>query len=102
MRYPGFPVKTGTYFLCIVPCFRRDGVWIPAGVYPVHRYGAGMTKHANLFMGHNISIRLNNDTEYSTDSEASGQTMSHINIIYGQILYLIAKHLKVIILIEYD
>ena len=27
----------------IVPCFRRDVVWIPAGVYPVLRYGAGIT-----------------------------------------------------------
>ena len=28
------PAKAGIQFL-IVPCFRRDGVWIPAGVYPV-------------------------------------------------------------------
>ena len=27
---PGFPVKTGNQFLYIVPCFRRDGAWIPA------------------------------------------------------------------------
>jgi hypothetical protein len=41
-RNPGFPVKTGTPFL-MVPCLRRDGAWIPAGVYPVLCYGAGMT-----------------------------------------------------------
>jgi hypothetical protein len=28
------PVKTGIQSL-IDPCFRRDGVWIPGGVYPV-------------------------------------------------------------------
>ena len=41
----------GTQFHNITPCFHRacpvhdtgDGVWIPAGVYPVHRYGAEMT-----------------------------------------------------------
>jgi hypothetical protein len=26
----------------LVPCFRRDDVWIPAGVYP-HENGAGIT-----------------------------------------------------------
>ncbi len=30
IRNPGFPVKTGTQFLMfLVPCFRRDDVWIP-------------------------------------------------------------------------
>ena len=30
-RNPGFPVKTGTQFLMfLVPCIRRDNVWIPA------------------------------------------------------------------------
>ena len=29
-RNPVFPVKTGTQFLMfLVPCFRRDDVWIP-------------------------------------------------------------------------
>jgi len=27
---PGFPVKTGSHFICIVPRFRGDDVWIPA------------------------------------------------------------------------
>ena len=36
-------LKRGNPILKIlVPCFRRDDVWIPAGVYPVPRYGAGM------------------------------------------------------------
>jgi hypothetical protein len=35
------------------PCFRRDkfrrdGVWIPAGVYPALRCGAGMTLRVRL------------------------------------------------------
>ncbi len=32
------PVKTGIQRV-IDPCFRRDGVWIPAGVYPVLNTG---------------------------------------------------------------
>jgi len=33
---PGFPVKTGTqFYMFLVPCLRRDRVWIPAAVYPV-------------------------------------------------------------------
>ena len=36
-RNPGFPVKTGIQFhMFLVPCFRRDKLWIPAF--------AGMTK----------------------------------------------------------
>jgi hypothetical protein len=27
----------------LVPGLRRDDAWIPAGVYPLLRYGAGMT-----------------------------------------------------------
>ncbi len=39
---PRFPVKTGNQFLYIVPCFRRDGAWIPAF--------AGMTAYEALLM----------------------------------------------------
>ncbi len=29
------PVKTGIqFYMFLVPCFRWDDVWIPAGVYP--------------------------------------------------------------------
>ncbi len=57
MRHPGFPVETGTQFLMfMVPCFRRDGVWIPAGVYPVLCYGAGMTNIAKEFMAHDTRM----------------------------------------------
>ena len=53
-RNPGFPVKTGTQFICIVSCFRRDGVWIPAF--------AGMTVfvariYVALFITHYTSFR---------------------------------------------
>jgi len=41
---PGFPVETGIQFrMFMVPCFCSDNFWIPAEVYPVLCYGAGMT-----------------------------------------------------------
>jgi hypothetical protein len=38
-RNPGFPVETGIYCFQMVPCFRRDIVWTPAGVYPDENRG---------------------------------------------------------------
>jgi hypothetical protein len=43
------PVQAGIqFFNYMVPCFRRDGVWIPAF--------AGMTKHRTFFMQLSITI----------------------------------------------
>jgi hypothetical protein len=41
-RNPGFPVKTGIQFLCMVPCFRRDKSGFPLEFIPIE-IGAGMT-----------------------------------------------------------
>jgi len=49
-------VKTGIHFLWIVPCFRRDGVWIPAGVYP-HENG-GRNDIKTLFRISDLGFRV--------------------------------------------
>jgi hypothetical protein len=33
------PAKAGIQSFCMVPGFRRDGVWTPAGVYPIFEAG---------------------------------------------------------------
>jgi hypothetical protein len=60
----GYLIRGNPVCQILVPCFRRDDVWIPAGVYPVLRYGAGMTPFALINAGVYRSCRIDSLAYY--------------------------------------